>query len=317
MTQRAFSITEMMDGPDLLGPAYAGDSWNTWRAVLKATFAEPLSEIELTAFKEVAGDREPPAKRVREAIFAVGRGGGKDAVASLMATAAAVNFDDNSKLRPGERATILCLALDKDQASIVKRYIEANFNETPALRSMVKSVTNDSIVLTNKVEIIVAPNNYLSVGGRSLLCVIGDECAMWYGENSSRPDVETIAAVRPGLARVPGSMLILISSVFKRSGLLYQKIRDHYGRNDDAHLAVLGTTFQFNPLADRAEIERDLAKDYPRYAAEYLSVWRDDLSSFIGRELLESLVDHGVLVRPPQRGIDGRHHFGRVGDIDR
>jgi hypothetical protein len=33
--------------------------------------------------------------------------------------------------------------------------------------------------------------------------------------------------------------------------------------------------------------------------AEYLSEWRDDLSSFISRDLLEAAVDIGVLVRPP------------------
>jgi hypothetical protein len=41
----------------------------------------------------------------------------------------------------------------------------------------------------------------------------------------------------------------------------------------------------------------------PLRAAEYLSEWRDDLSTFISRELLDAAVDRGVVVRPPVAGI--------------
>jgi hypothetical protein len=67
-------------------------------------------------------------------------------------------------------------------------------------------------------------------------------------------------------------------------------------------LVVRGSTVQFNPSFDAKIIERDLAKDKERYAAEYLSEWRDDLSSFISRELLDAAVDRGVIVRPPMDG---------------
>jgi hypothetical protein len=44
----------------------------------------------------------------------------------------------------------------------------------------------------------------------------------------------------------------------------------------------------------------------PLRAAEYLSEWRDDLSTFISRELLDAAVDRGVVVRPPTAGITYR-----------
>jgi hypothetical protein len=56
---------------------------------------------------------------------------------------------------------------------------------------------------------------------------------------------------------------------------------------------------QFNPLFDAKIIERQIASDPQLYRAEYLSEWRDDLSSFLSRDLLEAAVDVGVLVRPP------------------
>jgi hypothetical protein len=54
-------------------PFFRGESWDTWRSVVKAAFAEPLSESELELFRSVA-NREPPRKRVKELVAAVGRG---------------------------------------------------------------------------------------------------------------------------------------------------------------------------------------------------------------------------------------------------
>ena len=74
-------------------------------------------------------------------------------------------------------------------------------------------------------------------------------------------------------------MNILKSSVHKRSGLLYQRYRDFYCKNNDDILLVYGTRLQFNPSFDEDIIERALAEDPERYGAEYLSKWRDDLST--------------------------------------
>jgi hypothetical protein len=176
----------------------------------------------------------------------------------------------------------------------------------PALAKLVKRIDADSIELRNRVCIEVHTNSYRAVRGRSLLCVICDEVAFWRSEDSASPDVETAGAVQPGLARIKNSMLILISTAHRRSGLLYQKWRDAYGKNDPEVLVVKGTTLQFNPTFDAKIIERQIASDPQLYRAEYLSEWRDDLSTFISRELLEAAVDVGCLVRPP---IDGIQYF--------
>ncbi len=97
-------------------------------------------------------------------------------------------------------------------------------------------------------------------------------------------------------------MLILISSVHKRSGILYQRWKDHYGRDGDV-LVLRGTTRQFNHSFDEAIIQKALAEDRERYAAEYLSEWRDDLTTWLGSDLLDAAVDPGVLVRAPVHGV--------------
>jgi hypothetical protein len=293
-------VCDVMSRPNLLGPYFRGDSWNRWRSIIKATFAEPMTAEEIADFKEVAGGREPPKRRVSEAVYAVGRGGGKDAIASLIATSIAVNFDGKNKLRPGEKAHIVCIAVDRDQAGVVANYIKGYFEEVAALAALIKSIDRNGVTLKNGVVITVATNSFRSVRGRSIICAIFDECAFWRSEDSAVPDIEVAGAIAPGLARMPGSMLILISSVYKRSGLLFQRVRDNFGKDSDDTLAVLGSTPQFNPLFDTRIIERQIAEDGPRYQAEYNSIWRDDLASFIGRELIEAAVDSGVVVRPPE-----------------
>ena len=300
MKPAVISVSNALASPRLFAPHFAGESWSVWKAIIKATYAEPMSDAELALFHSVAG-RDPPTKPVRELVAVAGRGAGKDSVASLIASVTAVNFHGN--LRPGEKAIVMCLACDREQAKIVFNYTRAYFEQIPTLAKMATRITDDSIELSNNVVIEVHTNSYRSVRGRSLLCAIFDEVAFWRSEDSASPDFEVAGAIDPGLARIPGSTLILISSAHKRSGLLYQKWKDNYGRNNDDILVVRGTTLQFNPLFDAKIIARQLAADPQLYGAEYNSEWRDDLATFISRALLEAAVDTDVIVRPPQPDV--------------
>jgi hypothetical protein len=296
---KGIGISDMIESPDLFGPLMNGESWSRWRATLKAAFAEPLSDTELQLFQEVA-DRAPPRKQVKELDVVVGRGGGKDSAASIVAAAFAVSFNPEGRLRPGERAVVMIIAVDRRQARIAFGMVRGLFETIPALAAMVASpITGEAIELSNGVVIEVHTNSFRAVRGRSIICAIFDEVAFWRDENSASPDVEVYGAVRPGLARVPGSMLIMISSAHKRAGLIYERIRDHYGKDDDEILVVLGTTLQFNPSFDAEIIGKDLERDPQLYGAEYNSVWRYDLAGFLPRDILDAAVDRGVKVRPP------------------
>jgi phage terminase large subunit-like protein len=193
-----------------------------------------------------------------------------------------MSFDPKAaKLRPGERAFVLCLAVDRDQAAIQFKYISALFDEIPTLKALVRNTGSDSIELRNRVVIQVTTNSYRSIRGRSVLAAIFDEVAFYRSDESANPDTELHAAITPGLARMRGSMLILISSAHKRSGLLYDRWKSFYGKNDDDVLVVRGTTTQFNPTFDRSIIDKALVLDPQRYGAEFESLWRDDLAQFL------------------------------------
>ena len=101
-SQPIISVADALRNKHLFGPYFTGASWDRWRAVLKASFAEPLNDNELAAFRTVA-ERDPPAHRVKELAAVVGRGGGKDSIASFIATYIAINFNPRTaRLRPGE-----------------------------------------------------------------------------------------------------------------------------------------------------------------------------------------------------------------------
>jgi len=113
----------------------------------------------------------------------------------------------------------------------------------------------------------------------------------------------TYRAIRPGLVTIPGSLLVGMSSPYRRSGLLYEKWRDHYGKNSDKVLVIRAPSRILNPTIDQSEIDEDMAKDPVVARAEWLSEWRDDVDAFLPRDLIEAAVDRGVKARPPVSGV--------------
>jgi hypothetical protein len=130
------TIVQAMNDPGLFQPWFSGPSWDAWRTVLKAAFALPMHDAERQFFRSIA-DREPPMRRVREAWLIVGRRGGKDSIASLIAGYTAALFEpDPGRLGRGERALVSCLACDREQAKIVLNYTRAYFAEARSIFSL-------------------------------------------------------------------------------------------------------------------------------------------------------------------------------------
>ena len=147
-------IDAMTDSEIGFGRWFGGDSWANWRTILKAAFALPMTAEKLVVFGELAGGREPPTKRVRELWIAAGRRAGKDSIASLLATyAATIEEAHVGRLRPGELATVQCLACDREQAQIVLGYVKAFFEEIPDLKALIVRETRLGLELASRVNI--------------------------------------------------------------------------------------------------------------------------------------------------------------------
>jgi hypothetical protein len=111
--------------------------------------------------------------------------------------------------------------------------------------------------------------------------------------------------VRPGLLTTRGP-LILASSAYAKRGALWSAYRKHFGPDGSpAILVAHGTSRDFNPTLPQAEIDRALEEDRARNTAEYLSIWRSDIESFISLEVVEGCVgDYREMM--PASGISYR-----------
>ena len=304
------TIAEALQDEALLGAALGSpETWSTWLVALKAAFGIDLNRHERRAFAAIAGSRKPPTHKVQELWALCGRGSGKSRMAAAVACYVACFFTHD--LDPGEIGFVLVLAGSKDQAGVVFHYALAFLRKSPIMRQMIESVTANEIRLTNNVVLGVHPNSYRSVRGRSLLCVVMDEVAIWRSldDSSANPDTEVYRAVRPSLARMHGSVLIGISTPLRRTGLLYDKYKNHFDTDDEDVLVVKGPTTIFNPTIDPSKIAKELAADREGATSEWLAEFRSDLTALFDEQVIEDAIDYARPLELPPRGGVKYHAF--------
>jgi hypothetical protein len=298
------NIVAAMDHPGLFGQWFSGPSWDNWRAVLKAAYALPMRDDEGAFFKSVAGDRDPPTKRVRELWVVGGRRSGKDSIASLILGYSAGLFDGQNKLRHGERATSACVACSREQSQIILNYTRSYFQNIPPFKSLVQRETANGFQLKNGVDVVVNTNSFRSARGIALLTGILDECAFYMDEHSARPDVATYRALVPATATLldHGAMIVGISTPHKQSGLLWDKYKAHFGKDGDV-LVIQAASTVLNPTLPKSIIEQAMEDDPIAAAAELNAEWRSDIAGYVSMEVLEACTDGRIVVREPMAGV--------------
>jgi hypothetical protein len=295
------TITQVMTS--IFADMYPGKTWGPWQAVLKAAFALPMDADELAFFNIVGGGRPLPTKRCKELVICAARRAGKDAIASLVCAWFAMTFRPSDRVRAGERPLILLLAAGRSQSRGLLNYTRGLF-EIPALKALITRETQDGFELANGIDISVGTADFRTIRGRTVLLCIMNEVAFWRDENSSNPDKEIYRAVRPAQASLGDqAMLMMISSVHRRGGLLYEKWEKSFGKDDPNTLVITASTRQLNPTIDQQIIDDALADDPQAAGSEFMSQWRDDLASYITLDEVRACVDSGATVRPPQLGI--------------
>jgi hypothetical protein len=303
MTHDGALIAGALDNPALFGPHFRGESWTAWRAFVAALFAAPMTEEQVALFRTYTGRSTPPVEPFTEAALVVGRRGGKSRVLAFVAVALAVLRDYEEHLAAGEVATIGVLASTQKQGRSIFNYVLGLLRAIPSLASMIEAETADTILLSNRVQIEIAAASFRSTRGYTYAAVLADEVAFWRSEESLNPDVEILRALRPGLASIPGSIMMLASSPYGKKGALYNSYRRHYGKDDARVLVWKAPTEAMNPRIDPAIIQEAFDEDPESARAEYGAEFRDDLADFITREQIDAITCWGRHELPPEPGV--------------
>jgi hypothetical protein len=297
------TLLQCLRDPNLFARHFKGESWAAWRVFLAALFAEAPREGDLAVFSACTGRSTWPASPFNEGVLIVGRRGGKSRILALIAVFLACFRDYAPFLAPGEVATIAVLAVDRDQARAIFRYVLGLMQAVPLLRPLMKGDDAETITLTNRVVLEIRTASFRSTRGYSYAAVLADEVAFWHSdEASANPDGEILRALRPGLASIPGSKLLIASSPYSKRGELYGAFRRHYGKDEARVLVWKADTATMNPALDPAVVAEAYDSDPEAARAEYGAEFRDDLADFVARETVDAATMWGRAELPPEPG---------------
>ena len=222
--------------------------------------------------------------------------------------------DHRALLAPGEVGVVACISPTRAQAQIVENYTLGFFEASKVLRGEIAEVTADEIRLRNGNVICCLVADYRTLRGRTLLLAILDEASFLKDEASSASDLEAARALLPGLSTTHG-MLCILSSPYRRAGLLFQRYRDFFAQDDDGVLVVAGPSTAFNPTLDQSEIAAARASDPTAAQSEWFGLFRSDISNFLSDELIDAALEHRPLELPPRGGVHYRAFTDSAGGV--
>lgn len=297
-----------MDSPDWWADWFKRGDWSAWRAFLAATFALPIEDTSI--YRECTGRVDLPTEPAKEAWAICGRRGGKSRIMALVGAWLSVFVDVLSYLAPGEVGTVMIIAANKAQARSAMRYLKAFILDHPKLRQLVTREDKFTLELSNRVAIEVTTASFRTTRGYTVLAVIADELAFWMDdEESANPADEIITALRPAMATMPHSLLMVATSPYARRGPVWDAYRAHYGKDADPVLVWKAPTRTMNPGVPQAIIDDAYEKDPANAASEYGAEFRSDIEAFITREVVEAVTSFGCQERPYAAGT---HYVGFV-----
>jgi hypothetical protein len=298
------TLIECLCDLNLFGRHFRNASWSAWKVFLRALFAESSDAGDLEVYRELTGRAAWPGSPFSESVLIVGRRGGKSRILALIATYLAVMRDHGPHLAAGEVATIAVLAMDRGQARAIFRFVLGFLRSSPLFEELIVRRDSETIELRNRVTIEITTASFRSTRGYSFAAVLADEVAFWHSdEASANPDVEILRALRPGLASIPGSMLLIASSPYGKKGELYNSFRRYYGQDNARVLVWKAPTLVMNPALDKRVVEEAFESDPEAARAEYGGEFRDDLADYVTREQVDRLTipdRHGL---PPMSGV--------------
>lgn len=307
-----------------------------------------FTEVEYLRFLYDSGRcniREQDGIDRRELILVVGRRSGKSAISAIFAA-----YELYKLLRrghpqgyygmpSGSEIRVLCVANDKEQASIVFDDMRGHVEQVDYFKGSMANMTqtfmkfrteNDRKKFGDNGKSTIAASFKSSIAkglrGRGVMCCILDEIAFFVNDGKSSAE-RVYKAIMPSLGQFSPrdkknklktvgpteGRMILISSPDAKEGFFYHMYQQAMsgGKGSTDMLMIQAPTWEVNPTLDRSYYEKEYFKDPKSFMTEHGAEFSDRVRGWIedSRDLTEC-VPPGL--RPVERGFPRDPHFAGV-----
>jgi len=298
----------VFDAP-LLGTGWEASSFDAHRALVLGIFGprSRMTRKQRAMFAEMTGGRAPLDRSPSTLVIIKSRRVAGTRIAVAISSALALRDWPHA---PGEQPTVRYYAVDRRQAAIAHGYAAGGFDASALLASEVVDRNQHRLALSNGNVLEIGTSDDGSLRGVSSIAAVFDEAAYI-------PNLDALlAAARPSLATMPGSMLLIVTTPAGAAGTAYELDKRFFGVNDPDTLVVHARVEQFHPaLVPLAR--RELELDPFRAPAEWQCVWISGLASFVGAPLVDSLTraEPRVIAPHPTTPTGGHRQFFLGADI--
>jgi hypothetical protein len=218
---------------ELTGEEFTGESWTVHREVIARLWDGDtdliLPEHQAVAKQLLGVEHLPQPGMPAEMYLAFGRRSGKTRLEAAAGVHAWAEDYRGRGLSLGEWATISCHCVDKRQARTWFEYAKALIEASPLLSAEIANITAESIESKHFTRLEIFTSNFRSARSYSMPLAIIDEAAFLRDEFSAQPDTELRTALQPSMITLHGRLLVA-SSLHRRSGLMWDMHRKHYGK---------------------------------------------------------------------------------------
>ena len=288
---------------------------------------------------------EQDGKERRELILVLGRRSGKSELSSIFASYEIYKLlrrgypQNYYGMPPGAEIRVMCIANDKEQASIVYGSMQGHIEAVDYFKNAQANVTQTFMKFrtesdrkkygeSGKATITATFKSSIAKGlrGRGIMCAILDEIAFFVEDGKSGAE-QVYRAISPSLAQFApkdpsnthkaigdtDGRMILISSPDAREGFfyrLYQKAmsNDKGSRN---MLVIQAPTWEVRTDLPTSYYESEYHKDPKKFMTEHGAEFSDRVRGWIEdwKELENCIVPE---LRPAARGYPREAHFAGV-----
>jgi hypothetical protein len=271
-------------------------SWQNWIVFSKALDGFPLSPEEQITFCRFTGRAHyaPPPGGWWTGVLVTARQTGKTEFSAKDGAIEALKAEANEYV----------LLFAQDQRASLRTLFKAAcepFDRIPLFADRVRARRAESLELDNGAVIAAYPCRPQAPRGLRARRITLDEFAFYRNSENLPVDREMLTAVRPCLATTNGKLLI-VSSPYAQTGVLYELHRRAYGTDDPTTLVWQAGAIDMNPTLPADYLRRMEADDPDAYRSEVLGEFRGGVSTFFDPAALQACVEAGVRERPPERG---------------